>query len=337
MSSKPTNHDPVLFEAVAETVEGAWSVLRKVRLPRGWFLIIMGAGAAVAIWGGWVTLGGMCGFGDVQLLPGIIDALRVNLAITLPFSMEAYGGYSLASAISTRDLSRGTRWFASLSAVGALLLGMGGQAAYHLLQEYGYTRAPWPVTVVVSAIPVIALGLGATLYHLTQRDAKRARQAEEARQPVDIREFLARMRPAPAPHTYLTQPAAEHEQLTGRASAGKTLAADGGDGKAAAPRRPAPRPAAAKAAAPRAPAKPRLTAVKDKPETVQQKAGRLQRERAVALLLKNPGATGGDLAAALGVTPKHGRRLKSDPRVLAALAEARVAAFTGAKEEVHAG
>jgi hypothetical protein len=282
------------------------SVLRKVKLPRGWFLMLIGFGTAVVIWGGWVDLGGMCGFGSIQLLPGTPP---VNLSPALPFTMEAYGSYALFSAVCLLPLSRPTRAFAWISAIGALLLGFAGQAAFHVLREYGYARAPWQVIVGVSGVPVLALALAATLYHLIARDLAKARAEEESRQPVSLAEFYAKMRPAPAPHTYLSAP--------------ETAAAtSGGDGKAAAPRRPAPKPAAA-----RAPARPKLAAVKDKPETAQQAAGRKQRERTVELLLKNPEVTGAGIAAVLSVTPKHGRRLKSDPRVLAALAEARVARF----------
>jgi len=38
---------------------------------RRWPLFLIAAPAAVAIWSGWVGLGGMCGFGLVQPLPGI--------------------------------------------------------------------------------------------------------------------------------------------------------------------------------------------------------------------------------------------------------------------------
>lgn len=321
--SKPKNHDPVLFGAVAETVEAGWSVLRKVKLPRGWFLMLIGFGTAVVIWGGWVDLGQMCGFGSIQLLPG---TPAVNLSPALPFTMEAYGSYALFSAVSLLPLSRPTRAFSWVSAIGALLLGFAGQAAFHVLREYGYARAPWQVIVGVSGVPVLALALAATLYHLIARDLAKAAAAEQARQPVELAAFYAKMRPAPAPAAYLGQP-------------GAPAAADGGDGKAAAPRRPAPKAPPARPAAPKAgpPAKPKLTVARAKPETCQQAAGRAQRERTVALLLKDPELNGTQIAAELRVSPKHGRRLKNDPRTIEALAQARVARFTGTREEVHAG
>ena len=41
---------------------------------------------------------------------------------------------------------------------------MAGQVAYHLLAQAGMARAPWPVTTVVSCLPVLVLAMG--LYRL---------------------------------------------------------------------------------------------------------------------------------------------------------------------------
>lgn len=61
------------------------------RAPRPWPLLIIGLGAAVAVWSGWVGLGHLTGFGVVQLVPGVWDDLRINTAVVLPLSVEAYG------------------------------------------------------------------------------------------------------------------------------------------------------------------------------------------------------------------------------------------------------
>ena len=47
---------------------------------------------------------------------------------------------------------------------------MCGQVIYHLLAAVHAVRAPWPVVVFVSCIPVVTLGFGAALTHLL-RDA----------------------------------------------------------------------------------------------------------------------------------------------------------------------
>src|SRR5260370_14700197 len=72
------------------------------RLDRGqaednmkrWLLVLIAFPAAVAVWSGWVGLGGLCGFGMIHPLPGIVSGFRLNTAITLPVGVEAYGAYA---------------------------------------------------------------------------------------------------------------------------------------------------------------------------------------------------------------------------------------------------
>ncbi len=137
-------------------------------LPR-WPLFVIAAPAAAAVWSGWVGLGTLCGFGIVHPLPGIADGFTINTAITLPVGVEAYGAYALRAWL-TPDVSDLARRFARWSAVGSLALGMLGQVVYHLLSAAHATRAPWPVVVLVSCLPVVTLGFGSGLAHLL-RDA----------------------------------------------------------------------------------------------------------------------------------------------------------------------
>jgi hypothetical protein len=132
---------------------------------RRWPLYLIASPAAVAIWSGWVTLGELCGFGLVAPLPGILPGLRLNTAITLPVGIEAYGAYALGAALAARTPERARR-FAWRSAAGALALGMLGQVISHLLAAAGADRAPWPVVVLVSCLPVATLGFAAALMHL---------------------------------------------------------------------------------------------------------------------------------------------------------------------------
>jgi hypothetical protein len=134
------------------------------QLPR-WPLFLIAAPAAVAVWSGWVGLGGLCGFGVIHPLPGIWDGLRLDTAITLPVGVEAYGAYALGAWLTPGTPER-ARAFARRSAIGALALGMLGQVVYHLLAAAGAQRAPWPVVVLVSCLPVVTLGFGAALTHL---------------------------------------------------------------------------------------------------------------------------------------------------------------------------
>ena len=136
------------------------------RRVRRWPLVLIGAPAAVAVWSGWVGLGGLCGFGPVHLLPGIDDGFVVNTAITLPIGVEAYGAYALGAWLRPGGITGRARRFARGSAIGSLALGMAGQVIYHLLAAAHATRAPWPVVMLVSCLPVVAIGFGAALVHL---------------------------------------------------------------------------------------------------------------------------------------------------------------------------
>ena len=134
-------------------------------MKRRWLLPLIAASAAVTIWSGWVWLGGLCGFGPVNLLPGIGGGLTINTAITLPIGVEAYAAFALGAWMS-RSTDKRTRKFAMWSALGALAYGMAGQVAWHLLSAAHVTEAPWPVVVAVSCMPVAVLGFAAALTHL---------------------------------------------------------------------------------------------------------------------------------------------------------------------------
>ncbi len=132
--------------------------------PR-WPIVLLAAGAFVAVWSGWVGLGELAGFGVIHPLPGIWDEATINTAITLPIGLESYAAFALGAWLSGRAPAR-ARTFAMCSAIGSLVLGACGQVAYHLLVANGATVAPPAVVVAVACIPVAVLGMGATLSHL---------------------------------------------------------------------------------------------------------------------------------------------------------------------------
>lgn len=141
---------------------------RSQKPPARWPLLLLALPAGVATWSGWVGLGEMTGFGVVQPLPGIVDGFHINTAVTLPIGVETYAAYALGAWLNRSPrISESTRRFAKYSAIGSLLLGMLGQVAYHLLEQAGIQAAPWQVTTVVSCLPVLVLGAGAALAHLT--------------------------------------------------------------------------------------------------------------------------------------------------------------------------
>ncbi|GAB3855583.1 ABC transporter permease [Micromonospora andamanensis] len=132
-----------------------------------WPVILLALPAFVAIWSGWVGLGGLTGFGVVHPLPGIADGFAINTAITLPIGVETYGAYALYVWLSGRVPERARR-FAKWSAIASLLVGALGQVAYHLLVAAGVQVAPWWITTAVACLPVAVLGMGAALAHLVR-------------------------------------------------------------------------------------------------------------------------------------------------------------------------
>ena len=188
------------------------SVSGHQRPLRSWPLLVLAAPAAVAVWSGWVGIGQMTGFGEIRPLPGIWDSLHVDTAVTLPIGVEAYAAFALRAWLTRNPaVSDRTRRFARWSAIAALVLGMAGQVAYHLLTQAGVTRAPWEVTTVVSCLPVAVLGMGSALAHLVRSDAASAdvqiqagalqsgdQKLAEQRPPEPTARPPARMRPSEA-------------------------------------------------------------------------------------------------------------------------------------------
>jgi hypothetical protein len=133
---------------------------------RRWPLLLIGGAAGTATWSGWVGLGELTGFGVVKPLPGIWDDFQINTAITLPIGVEAYAIYALSIATSDpKRMPARVRTYAWVSAAAALVLGMAGQIAYHLMSADGVKVAPAWVTAVVSSLPVLVLGAASLLWH----------------------------------------------------------------------------------------------------------------------------------------------------------------------------
>ncbi|WP_433687019.1 ABC transporter permease [Micromonospora carbonacea] len=153
------------------TVESPGTKIRPARSRRAvvWPVILLALPAFVAIWGGWVGLGKLTGFGKVNLLPGIGSGWVIDTAITLPIGVETYGAFALYVWLSGRVPARAAR-FAKWSALGSLAIGALGQVAYHLLIAAGVTSAPWWITTLVACLPVAVLGMGAALAHLMHAD-----------------------------------------------------------------------------------------------------------------------------------------------------------------------
>ena len=145
------------------------------RTVRSWPLLVLAAPAAAEVWSGWVGIAQKTGFGLVSPLPGILPSLHLDTSITLPVGVEAYAAYALRAWLAREhSISGRTRRFAKWSAICSFALGMAGQVAYHLLAQAGTARAPWPVTTIVSCLPVLVLAMGTTLAHMLRADARTA-------------------------------------------------------------------------------------------------------------------------------------------------------------------
>lgn len=137
---------------------------RRRRVHR-WPVLLLCLPASVAIWGGWVGLGGLTGFGTIHPLPGIAESITLDMAVTLPIGMESYAAYALYVWLTPHMPTRARR-FARWSALLALLVGAAGQIAYHLMTSLGIQAAPWWITTIVSCVPVTVVALGGSLIHL---------------------------------------------------------------------------------------------------------------------------------------------------------------------------
>jgi hypothetical protein len=139
---------------------------------RSWPLLVLAVPAAAEVWSGWVGIAQKTGFGLVSPLPGIWPSLHLDTTITLPVGVEAYAAYALRAWLAREEwISGRSRRFARWSAICSFALGMAGQVAYHLLAQAGAARAPWPITTVVSCLPVLVLAMGTALAHMLRADA----------------------------------------------------------------------------------------------------------------------------------------------------------------------
>lgn len=135
-----------------------------------WPVILLSLPAFVAVWSGWVGLGGLSGFGLIHPFPGLpggLGRVQLNTAITLPIGVETYAAYAIRVWLAPH-VGPKARKFAAWSSGAALVLGIAGQVAYHLLASHHVTVAPWQVTVFVSSLPVIVVFAGVALAHMVR-------------------------------------------------------------------------------------------------------------------------------------------------------------------------
>lgn len=153
---------------------------------RAWFtrhravlaVLVISLPAAVAIWSGWVGMGGLTGFGVVDLLPGIAP-VRLNTAVTLPIGIEAYAAMALHVWLTRADRTSRAARYARRSAIGSLVVGAAGQVAYHLMSAANVQQAPAVVTVFVAVLPVAVLGMATSLVTIVRTENRRQQAATD--------------------------------------------------------------------------------------------------------------------------------------------------------------
>ena len=177
------------------------------RTVRSWPLLVLAAPAAAEVWSGWVGIAQKTGFGLVSPLPGIWPSLHLDTSITLPVGVEAYAAYALRAWLAgEHSISGRTRRFAKWSAICSFALGMAGQVAYHLLAQAGAARAPWPITMIVSCLPVLVLAMGTALAHMLRADGAAAdtpdhgTEDQQYRGPLPGPPRTRQVRPRTRPH-----------------------------------------------------------------------------------------------------------------------------------------
>jgi hypothetical protein len=246
-----------------------------------WLLFIIAIPAAVEVWACWVGLGSLCGFPKLG---------RLSTNWTLAIGMEAYGAYALRVWLGNAPGQR-SRTFAQWSALGAFMLSLIGQIAYHLMLANGMRRAPDAVIVFVACLLVVVLAFAAILTHLMHADERAAINAGEER---SMQTRLAAERDA--------RLQAEADRDTARAEAADTAAR-----AEAALRQPAGRHKDDAAARRKIATATRKSAAKD-PEA--QAAEIVTHAEAELILTAEPDISGSELGRRLGTTPGYGRTLK---------------------------
>jgi len=168
-------------QARQHQLSAASPVVSANRLPRPWPLAFIALAAAVAVWGGWVRLGELTGFGPINVLPGIGNGLVIDTAVVLPLSVEFYGAYALRVLLASGGLSEKTKNFARWSFVTSLAVGGAAQIASHVMGAASVTTAPWWVTTLVACVPVLVVGLATGLATLVRQDASAGDQGGDRR------------------------------------------------------------------------------------------------------------------------------------------------------------
>jgi hypothetical protein len=129
-----------------------------------WVLFLIAACALAEVFGSWLGIASVSGFPHYG---------PVTTGWVLFVTTEGFWGYALWSWLAGAPGPRSRR-FAMTSAIVMFALSFIGQEAAHLVAG---RAAPWYVVVIVTPLPLIAVGLIAFLIHLRQADREEAMAA----------------------------------------------------------------------------------------------------------------------------------------------------------------
>lgn len=153
---------------------------------RLWVVGLIAVAAAAEVWATWLGLGSLSGFPVLRL-----GKIAVATSWTLSVGMEAYGGYAMWVWLAAGGGVR-SRAFAMWSSLGAFVLSLIGQVAYHEMLARHAQRAPSWLIGFVACLPVIVLGLAAILTHLMQGDKRAAQAAAEKKRAAEEKAAIER-------------------------------------------------------------------------------------------------------------------------------------------------
>ena len=131
-------------------------------------LLIVGGGL-LEVWASWLTIASVSGFPRIG---------RMTTGWILPVTTEAYWTVALIAWLVIPAGPR-SRKFAMWTAAGVFALSLTGQESGHLVAAAGGAADPF-VIGLVTALPLLAVALGAVLIHLRQADWEAAAAAQRA-------------------------------------------------------------------------------------------------------------------------------------------------------------
>jgi hypothetical protein len=161
-------------------------------------MLVVGIAAAVLSFSTWVHLAEAVGFVEVATVhPPLGETFTLRIAWLLPLAVDCYTLTVIRVWLNSPPGSQVIE-YAKANAIGAIVLTVAAQAAYHAFTAAGASMTQlWWFAIVVGGIPPLLLGLVMDLYTRRKNEQRAAEQAGS--QPVADRVA----NPAPVLSTYV--------------------------------------------------------------------------------------------------------------------------------------